>query len=183
MNTKKNDKKNSKQLQEILQEKLHSESKITGPTKPNLQSMQQNELMKKQIVDLNIEVSKLKQMLAQTTITRIHTEEDEQDLEFNLISRAATETNDSYNFRGERNFIFGIGGQGIKLHQKSKQLVPILDLSNLNQNKNYKNWYSYSKKLEDVVKILREKIQLLEENQITNKRCATEEERDSGSLI
>ncbi len=44
--------------------------------------------------------------------------------------------------------------------------VPNLDLSNLKQVKDYKDWYQYSKKLEDAIKLLRERINFLEEDSI-----------------
>lgn len=45
---------------------------------------------------------------------------------------------------------------------KSQSRVPGLDFSNLKQVKDFKDWYSYSKKLEDAIRLLREKIRELE---------------------
>ena len=42
--------------------------------------------------------------------------------------------------------------------KKMNMGVPELDFSNLKQIKDYKDWYSYSKKLEDAIRLLREKI-------------------------
>lgn len=39
-----------------------------------------------------------------------------------------------------------------------KKQVPSLDFSSMKQIKDYKDWYSYSKKLEDAISLLREKI-------------------------
>ena len=41
-----------------------------------------------------------------------------------------------------------------------KKKVPGLDLSNLKPVKDYKDWYGYSKKLEEAMKLLREKISI-----------------------
>jgi hypothetical protein len=44
--------------------------------------------------------------------------------------------------------------------------VPGLDFSNLKQVKDYKDWYSYSKKLEDAIRLLREKIKYIEQENL-----------------
>lgn len=55
--------------------------------------------------------------------------------------------------------------------KKKKTNVPELDFSNLKQIKDYKDWYSYSKKLEDAIRLLREKINSIDdENLILNER-------------
>ena len=43
--------------------------------------------------------------------------------------------------------------------------VPLLDLSNIRKVKDFKYWYIYSKKLEDAIKILRQKIR---DNEVFN---------------
>lgn len=43
-------------------------------------------------------------------------------------------------------------------NKKIKSKVPGLDFSNLKQVKDFKDWYSYAKKLEDAIRLLREKI-------------------------
>lgn len=45
---------------------------------------------------------------------------------------------------------------------KRKDTVPRLDLSGVTQVKEFKDWYAYSKKLEDAIKLLREKIRSME---------------------
>lgn len=47
--------------------------------------------------------------------------------------------------------------------KKVKKPVPGLDFSNLKQVKDFKDWYSYAKKLEDAIRLLREKIVVLED--------------------
>jgi hypothetical protein len=47
-----------------------------------------------------------------------------------------------------------------------QKVVPNLDLSKLKNVKDYKEWYHYSKKLEDAIKLLRERIDSLEEDSI-----------------
>ena len=42
--------------------------------------------------------------------------------------------------------------------------MPGLDFSHLKQVKDFKDWYSYSKKLEDAIRLLREKIRDLEKD-------------------
>jgi hypothetical protein len=41
--------------------------------------------------------------------------------------------------------------------------IPALDFSNLRQVREYKDWYSYAKKLESAIKLLRERITDLEQ--------------------
>ena len=43
--------------------------------------------------------------------------------------------------------------------------VPGLDFSNLKQVRDFKDWYSYSKKLEDAIRLLREKIREVENSE------------------
>ena len=50
-----------------------------------------------------------------------------------------------------------VGGINITMVKKK---VPGLDLSNLKPVKDYKDWYGYSKKLEEAMKLLREKISI-----------------------
>ncbi len=47
---------------------------------------------------------------------------------------------------------------------KPDKKVPKLDFSNLRQVKEFKDWYSYSKKLEDAIMLLRERIRDLEKD-------------------
>ena len=54
----------------------------------------------------------------------------------------------SFSVATSNNFAFG------------KKRVPGLDLSNLKPVKDYKDWYAYSKKLEEAMKLLREKISI-----------------------
>jgi hypothetical protein len=49
---------------------------------------------------------------------------------------------------------------------KGLKKVPGLDFSNLKQNKDFKDWYSYAKKLEDAIKLLREKISMMEKENV-----------------
>jgi hypothetical protein len=48
------------------------------------------------------------------------------------------------------------------MKSKSVSRVPGLDFSHLKQVKDFKDWYSYSKKLEDAIRLLREKIREVE---------------------
>lgn len=49
---------------------------------------------------------------------------------------------------------------------KAKKKVPGLDFSHLKSVKDFKDWYSYAKKLEDAIRLLREKINILEKESI-----------------
>lgn len=40
--------------------------------------------------------------------------------------------------------------------------IPALDLSTLKNVKDYKDWYGYSQKLEDAIRLLREKTEVME---------------------
>lgn len=54
-----------------------------------------------------------------------------------------------------------LGGRSKSINKgklKSQSKVPGLDFSNLKQVKDFKDWYSYAKKLEDAIRLLREKI-------------------------
>ena len=48
---------------------------------------------------------------------------------------------------------------GDRRDKKRLSKVPGLDFSNLKQVKDFKDWYSYAKKLEDAIRLLRESIQ------------------------
>ena len=43
--------------------------------------------------------------------------------------------------------------------------IPALDFSNLRQVREYKDWYSYAKKLESAIKLLRERISDMEHSE------------------
>jgi predicted RNase H-like nuclease (RuvC/YqgF family) len=51
----------------------------------------------------------------------------------------------------------------VRPYASKKKQVPSLDFSNMKMIKDYKDWYSYSKKLEDAITLLREKINQLEQ--------------------
>lgn len=50
--------------------------------------------------------------------------------------------------------------------QIPKKKIPALDFSNLRQVREYKDWYSYAKKLESAIKLLRERISDMEHSEV-----------------
>lgn len=100
----------------------------------------------------------------------MHTEEGDLSLDYSGFDpRAVTEINDSLfpsHFEKQRK-----SGRSISNYlgrvKPTSHAVPSLDLSGLNHiAKDYKHWYQYSKKLEDAVKLLNEKIKVLEDENV-----------------
>ena len=86
------------------------------------------------------------------------------------IREAAAKGMDESKLKGRSEFklnLDGVSANALKsaaTPQKPGAGVPKLNLKGLKQNQEYRDWYQYALKLEDSVKFLRQRIEVLEED-------------------
>lgn len=122
------------------------------------------------------EVDGLKTMLAKETLNTIHTQMDESYTKDNIGGKMVFKNivegagvGNSFGIKNDRPAVTETDMRRDRARSNMTRIglkVPNLDLSNLKQVKDYKDWYQYSKKLEDAIKLLRERINFLEEDSI-----------------
>ena len=76
---------------------------------------------------------------------------------------------DQSKLKGRSEFKLNLGGMNSSAIKNAAghaggSAIPKLNLKNLKQNQEYRDWYQYALKLEDSVKFLRQRINVLEED-------------------
>ena len=82
-------------------------------------------------------------------------EEDEENLPISMVAKKGANMSVNLGMPKQKNFET----------QVPKKKIPALDFSNLRQGREYKDWYSYAKKLESAIKLLRERISDMEHSE------------------
>ena len=79
---------------------------------------------------------------------------------------ASSSSNDKLSLQSNFKMNLGLNNKKFQNARSKKNMVqmgiPSLDLSNLKNVKDYKDWYGYSQKLENAIRLLREKTEALE---------------------
>lgn len=175
-----NDKNGHQRLRDIIANKQKQDQNVINTNPQTISNIiQEKEKLQSELEKALNDIDHLKTLLAQNTIKSLYTQEDDDDEDRNQIDfQTVPDKQNSSLCKNDRDSdfenkklskSFNLGRP--KLKQKSK--VPGLDFSNLKQVKDYKDWYSYSKKLEDAIRLLRERIKHLESenDDLETKRC------------
>ncbi|CDW87536.1 UNKNOWN [Stylonychia lemnae] len=180
------DKNSIGRIEQILQNKQIQDQNLLNMNVQQIHSIiKEKERLQVELDKALVDLDQLKTLLAKSTIqtlnTQIYDENGDQSLEVEYIDQVYhTMEGDGDDLgQGAINASAHFNQQNLidqKLSKsfqnivgkmrKKKNSVPGLDFSNLKQIKDYKDWYSYSKKLEDAIRLLREKINQLEEENI-----------------
>eukprot|EP00347_Sterkiella_histriomuscorum_P010894 403374515 len=189
------DKTNHAKIERIMQAKLQfDQNHLTLQNSMNMNNaFVEKEKLQSQLDKALDDIEQLKTLLAQSTIKTLNTQmNDDCDASMEVYG-AGSFVNKTFDLESSNPQHHGQEGKVgdhrlsksfsnfVGKIKKKKGTVPELDFSQLKQIKDYKDWYSYSKKLEDAIRLLRDKINHMEDENLalneklinTNQRCET----------